>query len=66
MKDYIGYYTDLIPPPICDAIIGHVENERLSDFENLHIQTQMVWWNLMIVYVWMRYGFFKITNFMMY
>ena len=32
MKDYIGYYTDLIPPPICDAIIGHVENERLSDF----------------------------------
>ena len=32
MKDYIGYYTDLIPSPICDAIIGHVENERLSDF----------------------------------
>ena len=32
MKDYIGYYTDLIPTPICDAIIGHVENERLSDF----------------------------------
>ena len=32
MKDYIGYYTDLIPPPICNAIIGHVENERLSDF----------------------------------
>ena len=32
MKDYIGYYTDQIPPPICDAIIGHVENETLSDF----------------------------------
>ena len=32
MKDYIGYYTDLIPPPICDAIIGHVETQRLSDF----------------------------------
>ena len=32
MKDYIGYYTHLIPSPICDAIIGHVENERLSDF----------------------------------
>ena len=32
MKDYIGYYTDLIPSPICDAIIGHVETQRLSDF----------------------------------
>jgi len=33
MKDYIGYYTDLIPPSICDAIIRHAETQRLSDFD---------------------------------